>query len=229
TALIQIARPECDEVLIRLESPGGLVHSYGLAASQLARLKKHNIKLTVSVDKIAASGGYMMAVIGQTIISAPFAILGSIGVVANVPNLNRLLKKNDLDYYEFTAGEYKRTVTMLGEITEKGKQKFLSQLDETHTLFKEHIRDFRPQLSLSEVSSGEHWFGTRALELNLVDKIQTSDDYLLEMSEQFNIYHVYTKKKETLRDKLAHLFKTVLEVSVLNKKAVEQNLTIPLV
>ncbi|KAB8031926.1 protease SohB [Fluviispira multicolorata] len=201
TALLQAARP-IDEIIVRLESPGGMVHSYGLASSQLARIREHNIPLTICVDKVAASGGYMMACLADKIIAAPFAIIGSIGVVASLPNLNKLLRKNDIDYLEMTAGEYKRTVTPLGEITEKGKAKFQEQLEDTHELFKNHIKKYRASLDMSVVATGEYWYGTQALELNLVDEIKTSDDYLLEASQKYDIFHIFTPKKESFKDKL---------------------------
>ena len=201
TVLLQVAL-KTDEIVLRLESPGGYVHAYGLAASQLARLREKEIPLTICVDKVAASGGYMMASLANKIVAAPFSILGSIGVVANIPNFNRILQKNNVDYLEMTAGEYKRTVTMLGEVTEKGKAKFKDQLEETHGLFKDHIKKYRPLLNIDLVSTGEYWLGTKALELQLVDALQTSDDYLLQFHESCKIYQVYSPKKESLREKI---------------------------
>lgn len=199
SAIVQVAKPN-DEVLLCLESPGGVVHGYGLAASQLMRLKQHNIKLTVAVDKVAASGGYMMACVADKIVSAPFAIIGSIGVVAQIPNIHRLLKKHDVDVDVMTAGEYKRTVTMLGENTEKGKQKFQQELEETHQLFKQFVSQNRPHLDVEQVATGEHWFGQQALNLNLVDEIMTSDDLLLQaMKEKQLIVVKYVVKKSLLQ------------------------------
>jgi serine protease SohB len=208
TSILQVALVT-DEIVLRLESPGGYVHSYGLAASQLARIREKKIPLTICVDKVAASGGYMMACLADKIIAAPFAILGSIGVVANIPNFNRILQKNNVDYLEMTAGEFKRTVTMLGELTEKGKSKFQEQLEETHGLFKDHIRKFRPIVDLTLVATGEHWLGVKALDYKLVDELKTSDDYLLSASESSKIFQIYSPKKENLREKLmgaANLF-----------------------
>ena len=199
SAIIQTAKSD-DEVLLCLESPGGMVHGYGLAASQLARLKQHGIKLTVAVDKVAASGGYMMACVADKIVSAPFAIIGSIGVVAQVPNVHRLLKKHDVDVDVMTAGEYKRTVTILGENTEKGKQKFQQELDETHQLFKQFVAQYRPHLDVDRVATGEHWFGQQALRLNLVDEILTSDDVLLQAMKEKRVLGLrYTVKKPLLQ------------------------------
>lgn len=199
SAIIQTAKSN-DEVLLCLESPGGMVHGYGLAASQLARLKQHGIKLTVAVDKVAASGGYMMACVADKIVSAPFAIIGSIGVVAQVPNVHRLLKKHDVDVDVMTAGEYKRTVTILGENTEKGKQKFQQELDETHKLFKQFVAQHRPHLDVDRVATGEHWFGQQALRLNLVDEILTSDDVLLQAMKEKRVLGLrYTVKKPLLQ------------------------------
>ena len=198
SAIVQVAKPN-DEVLLCLESPGGVVHGYGLAASQLMRLKQHNIKLTIAVDKVAASGGYMMACVADKIVSAPFAIIGSIGVVAQIPNIHRLLKKHDVDVDVMTAGEYKRTVTMLGENTEKGKQKFQQELEETHQLFKQFVSQNRPHLDVEQVATGEHWFGQQALNLNLVDEIMTSDDLLLQAMKEKQLIGVkYVVKKSLL-------------------------------
>lgn len=201
TALLSIAKPN-DEVLLKLESPGGVVHGYGLAASQLQRLKAKNIPLTVAVDKVAASGGYMMACVADKIISAPFAVIGSIGVVAQVPNIHRLLKKHDIDVDVMTAGEYKRTVTLVGENTEKGKQKFQQELEETHDLFKQFVTQHRPQLDIEKIATGEHWFGQQALALNLVDEIATSDDLLVKAVEDKEIIELKYKEKKNLTQRI---------------------------
>lgn len=202
TAILTVARPD-DEVVVRLESSGGVVHGYGLAASQLERIKRKKIPLTVSVDKVAASGGYLMACVADQILAAPFAIVGSIGVVSQVPNFNRLLKKYDIDYEELTAGEYKRTLSVFAENTEKGRQKFVEQMEEVHTSFKEFLQEHRPQIVLVEVATGEYWYGKRALELQLVDELTSSDDYLFAANEESDIYEITYKPKETLREKLA--------------------------
>ena len=201
SAIINVAKAD-DEVLLRLESSGGIVHGYGLAASQLARLKQKGIKLTVAVDKVAASGGYMMACVADKIVSAPFAIIGSIGVVAQIPNIHRLLKKHDVDVDVMTAGEFKRTVTVLGENTEKGKQKFQAELEETHQLFKQFVAQNRPHLDVDKVATGEHWFGQQALELQLVDELATSDDIILEKMKYKPVISVKYKVKKPLLQKI---------------------------
>lgn len=201
SAIINVAKAD-DEVLLRLESPGGIVHGYGLAASQLARLKQKGIKLTVAVDKVAASGGYMMACVADKIVSAPFAIIGSIGVVAQIPNIHRLLKKHDVDVDVMTAGEFKRTVTVLGENTEKGKQKFQAELEETHQLFKQFVAQNRPHLDVDKVASGEHWFGQQARDLQLVDELATSDDVILEKMKDKSVISVKYKVKKPLLQKI---------------------------
>lgn len=193
---------EKDEVVVKVESGGGMVHSYGLASSQLARITQKKIPLTVCVDKVAASGGYMMACVANKIVAAPFAILGSIGVVASLPNFHKLLKKNDIDYEMFTAGEYKRTVTMFGENTEKGRAKFIEDLEDTHLLFKEFVSEHRPQVNIEAIATGEVWFGRRAKDVNLIDEIQTSDEYLLSQIDTADIFHVEYVFKKTLPEKL---------------------------
>ena len=203
SAIINVAKAD-DEVLLRLESPGGVVHGYGLAASQLARLKQKGIKLTVSVDKVATSGGYMMACVADKIVSAPFAIIGSIGVVAQIPNIHRLLKKHDVDVDVMTAGEFKRTVTVLGENTEKGKQKFQQELEETHQLFKQFVSQNRPCIDIDKIATGEHWFGQQAIDLKLVDEISTSDDLILEKMKEKHVVSVKYRLKKSLLKKLGH-------------------------
>ncbi|RUQ30717.1 MAG: protease SohB [Candidatus Competibacteraceae bacterium] len=204
TALLTIAQPE-DEVIVRLESAGGLVHAYGLAAAQLLRIRDRRVKLSVAVDKVAASGGYMMACVADRIIAAPFAVVGSIGVIAQLPNLNRLLKKHDIDYEQFMAGEFKRTVTILGENTDQGRRKFQEEIEEAHTLFKDFVKTHRPQVDLDQVATGEHWYGTRALECRLVDELRTSDDLLLDTSASADLYEIaYISKKPWLTRLLTH-------------------------
>ncbi|MEQ1451873.1 protease SohB [Acinetobacter seifertii] len=202
TLILATAKAGRDRVVVRLESPGGMVHGYGLAAAQLVRLRDAGFHLTICVDKVAASGGYMMACIAIEIISAPFAVVGSIGVVAQVPNFNRLLKQHNVDFELYTAGQYKRTVTMFGENTPEGKAKFEEELQQTHILFKHFVEKYRPQLNVDKVATGEHWYGQDALDLNLVDKLETSDEYLLALLPQHDVYVINTRKKATLGEKL---------------------------
>ncbi|WQG57496.1 protease SohB [Pseudomonas sp. RTB3] len=201
TALLSLATPE-DEVVLRLESGGGMVHSYGLASSQLARIRQAGVPLTICIDKVAASGGYMMACIGNKIISAPFAILGSIGVVAQLPNVNRLLKKHDIDFEVLTAGEYKRTLTVFGENTEKGREKFQEDLDITHQLFKNFVSRYRPQLSIDDVATGEVWLGVAALDKQLVDALQTSDEYLATKAKTAEVFHLHYAERKSLQERV---------------------------
>ena len=191
-----------DEVVIRLESPGGMVHGYGLAAAQLVRLKDAGLILTVCVDKVAASGGYMMACVADNIIAAPFAVVGSIGVVSQLPNFHKWLKKHDVDYEMFTAGDYKRTVTMFGENDDEDRAKYQSEIEQTHQLFKHFVTTYRPQLDLDKVATGEHWYGEDALKLKLVDTLQTSDSYILSRMASNQVYALYSQKKPTLAEKL---------------------------
>lgn len=198
TAVLTVATPQ-DQVVVRLESPGGVVHGYGLAASQLQRIRDKQIPLTVAVDKVAASGGYMMACVANKIVAAPFAILGSIGVVAQIPNLNRFLKNKDIDVELHTAGQYKRTLTLLGENTEEGRQKFREELNETHHLFKDFVKEMRPSLDIEQVATGEHWYGTQAQEKGLVDEVGTSDELLLGLMVNRDVISVrYTQRKKMM-------------------------------
>jgi len=214
TALLTLATPQ-DEVVLRLESGGGMVHSYGLAASQLARIRQAGVPLTVCVDKVAASGGYMMACIGEKILSAPFAVLGSIGVVAQLPNVHRLLKKHDVDMEVLTAGEYKRTLTVFGENTEKGREKFQEDLETTHQLFKNFVARYRPQLAIDEVATGEVWLGQSALGLQLVDELRTSDEYLAERARTAELFQLHYAQKKSLQERFGMAASVALDRFVL--------------
>jgi serine protease SohB len=200
-----------DEVLVKVESPGGLVHGYGLAASQLQRIRAAEIPLTIAVDKVAASGGYMMACVANRIIAAPFAVLGSIGVLAQLPNFHRLLKRNDIDFEVHTAGEYKRTLTIFGENTEKGREKFLEELEITHGLFKGFVSANRPGLDMDKVATGEVWYGQDALEKGLVDELQTSDAFVQAHLEDWDVFEVRYVHKKNWQEKLGFAAEGALE------------------
>lgn len=201
TAVLTVASKD-DEIVVLIESSGGTVPGYGLAASQLKRIRDKNIPLTVAVDKIAASGGYMMACVANRIIAAPFAIIGSIGVLAQLPNFNRFLKKHDIDFEEITAGEYKRTLTLFGKNTEADRQKFKEEIEEAHRLFKDFIKENRNEVDVEKIATGEYWYGKRALEMNLIDEIRTSDDYLSTAADKANIYEVRYIRKKPLVEKI---------------------------
>lgn len=210
TAITTLARPGTDQVVLALESPGGLVHSYGLAASQLTRLRERGIHLTAAVDRMAASGGYLMACVADRIVAAPFAVLGSIGVVAQLPNIHRLLQRHDVDVELHTAGEHKRTLTTLGENTHAGRRKFQQELEETHGLFKRFVQRHRPGLDLERVATGEHWYGEQAIELGLVDALQTSDDLLLALADEADLFEVTYRRKQPMSKRITLGIETLL-------------------
>jgi serine protease SohB len=201
SAILAVA-DEKDEVVVRIESPGGSVNGYGLAASQLQRIRDKGIQLTACVDKVAASGGYLMACVANNILAAPFAIIGSIGVVAQLPNIHRLLKKHNIDVEMLTAGEYKRTLTFLGQNTDKGRKKFQEDIELIHQSFRDYVSTNRHQIDIDKVATGEHWLARDAFELRLVDKLMTSDDYLIDNLENFNIFKVEFKTKPTIGEKV---------------------------
>jgi serine protease SohB len=193
---------EHDQVLLRLENPGGTVHEHGFAASQLARIKQRGLKLLIAVDKVAASGGYLMACVADHVLAAPFAIIGSVGVVAQLPNFHRLLEEHGIDFEQLTAGRYKRTLTLFGKNTDEGREKLRLELEEVHELFKAQIREHRPQVDVEQIATGEHWYGVRALELKLVDELRTSDDFLLEAAKDRDLYQIAFKRKRSLRERM---------------------------
>lgn len=210
TAILNVAHSG-DEVLIVLESAGGIVQNYGLAASQLQRIRAHNLLLTVAIDKCAASGGYLMACVANKILAAPFAVVGSIGVVAQLPNFHRLLQKNNIDYELHTAGEYKRTITLFGENTDEGRQKFQEDLEEVHQLFKEFIAIHRPAVDISKVSNGDHWHAAVAKKMDLVDELLTSDDYIMKNIKQRDVFELTYEEKQTFPEKIMKHVSMALE------------------
>ena len=201
SAILAVATPD-DQVIIRLENYGGVVHEHGLAASQLVRIRNKEIPLTIVVDKVAASGGYLMACVANKIVAAPFAILGSIGVIAQLPNFNRLMDSHGIDFEQITAGKHKRNVTMFGENTDEDRAKLKEELEDVHALFKGAVSEYRPDLDLDKVTTGEHWYGSRALELGLADEIGTSDELLAELSNDHDLYRVSYKIKQSLQKRL---------------------------
>ena len=201
-AVLIAARPGTDEAVIRIESPGGTVTGYGLAAAEILRLREHKIKVTASVDQVAASGGYMMACAADRIVAAPFAVVGSIGVVAPVPNLHRLLQKNEIDFEEITAGEFKRTVSVLGEITPAGREHFRGKLDSTHEAFKAHVHECRPNVDMAKVANGDYWLAREALGLGLVDELSTGDELLFRVRDSARLYEVSTEARKTMLQQL---------------------------
>lgn len=209
SALLGVAE-DGDRVLLRLENAGGAVHEHGLAASQLLRLKQRGLHLMVAVDKVAASGGYLMACVADRIMAAPFAIVGSIGVIAQLPNFHRLLEEKGVDFEQVTAGRYKRTLTLFGQNTEEGREKLKAELEDVHDLFKQQIGEHRPQVDLDRVATGEHWYGMQALDLELVDEIRTSDDFLLEAAKKSDLYLISYRRKRPLPERLLSGAETLL-------------------
>jgi serine protease SohB len=201
SAVLSVATDQ-DQVLLRLENSGGTVHEHGFAASQLVRIKRRGLRLSISVDKVAASGGYLMACVADHVMAAPFAIVGSIGVLAQLPNFHRLLEEKGVDFEQITAGRYKRTISMFGKNTDEGREKLRQEIEEVHELFKSQIREHRPKVDVERVATGEHWYGTRALELSLVDEIRTSDDFLLEAAKERDLYQLTFRRRRRLAERL---------------------------
>ena len=210
TAILCVANKE-DEVLVRLESGGGVVHGYGLAASQLQRIKEKGLKLTIAVDKVAASGGYMMACVADKLLASQFAYIGSIGVLAQLPNFNKLLKKNDIEFEQHTAGEFKRTLTVFGENNDEGRAKFKEEIEEIHVLFKDFVQSQRPDMDIDKVATGEYWPGIKAKSLGLIDDITTSDDYILSHYPAREIFSVKYAVKRNVAEKLGMSAANVVE------------------
>lgn len=212
SAVVAVAGPD-DEVVVRLENAGGTVQDHGLGASQLQRFRDRGIPLTVIVDKVAASGGYMMACIADKIVAAPFAVIGSIGVLAQLPNFHRFLEARGIDFEQISAGKYKRTLSLFGKNTEEDRQKMKEELEDVHGLFKELVGQNRPELDVEQIATGEYWYGSRAKEMNLVDEIGSSDDYLMRAAEDADILSVTYKGRQTLVQRLQSALGSVAAVT----------------
>jgi serine protease SohB len=213
SAILNVAKTQ-DEVVLKLESSGGAVNGYGLAAAQLARIREKGIKLTICIDKVAASGGYLMAVTANQILAAPFSVIGSVGVITFAPNINRLLKKLNIDVEEHAAGEYKKSISLFGEVTPKAREKLQETLEEIHHYFKQYIMQFRPNIDIDKIATGEYWLASKAIKLNLIDELKTSEAYLLEKSKTVNIFELSYETKKTLRDKIAKGFMSLQNFGV---------------
>lgn len=209
SAILSVAE-DGDRVLVRLENAGGAVHEHGLAASQLVRIKQHGVELIAAVDKVAASGGYLMACVADRIVAAPFAIVGSIGVLAQLPNFHRWLGQRGIDFEQVTSGRFKRTLTLFGENTDEGREKLKEELEDVHVLFKAQIAEHRPAVDLDAVATGEHWYGAKALELELVDELGTSDDFLMAAAEEADLYLVRHRRRRGFVEKLLSGAETML-------------------
>ena len=212
---ILVSDTKCKEVVLKVESGGGSAYAYGLCAAELKRLVDNKIKLTVCIDKVAASGGYLMSCVATKIVAAPWALVGSIGVIAQMPNINKLLKKNLVDFEMHTAGEFKRTLTVFGENTEEGRSKFKAELEDLHIIFKDFVKDNRPEIDTSVVATGEVWQGEKALAVGLIDEISTSDDYLVKLSKKFKLFQIDYIEKKNLSERFAFAAETFFNKTVL--------------
>ncbi len=210
SAILEVAGPD-DQVIVRLENHGGIIHEHGLATSQLVRIRDQGIPLLISVDKVAASGGYLMACVANRLIAAPFAILGSIGVIAQLPNFNRILDEHGIDFEMITAGKHKRNVTIFGKNTDEDRAKLKEELEDVHSLFKDVVGRYRQDLDLEKVATGEHWYGTRALELGLADELKTSDELLAELARDRDLYRVSYKIRQPLQKRILASVDALLE------------------
>jgi len=190
TGILRSANPG-DEALLVLQSGGGTVTGYGLAAAQLQRFRAKGMKLTVCVEQVAASGGYMMCCTADRIVASPFAVLGSIGVISEVPNAYERLKEEGIEFQTITAGKFKRTVTPTKKITKEDIKKSTEDIQEIFNLFKGFVKSQRPQLDIENVATGDTWFGEDALERGLCDELATADDVLLEFVDKgYDLYEV---------------------------------------
>lgn len=212
---ILLSDSDCKEVVLRVESGGGSAYAYGLCAAELKRLVDNDINLTVCIDKVAASGGYLMSCVASKIIAAPWAIVGSIGVIAQLPNFHRLLQKNSIDFEMHTAGAFKRTLTTLGENTEEGREKFKSDLEDLHIIFKNFVKEQRPQVDTDIVATGEVWQGEEAVKVGLVDSLETSDNYLVNLSKEAKLFEIQFVEKKNLSERLAFSMQLIIEKSVI--------------
>jgi serine protease SohB len=212
---ILLSESECKEVVVKVESGGGSAYAYGLCAAELKRLVDNDISLTVCIDKVAASGGYLMSCVATKIIAAPWAIVGSIGVIAQLPNFHRLLKKNLIDFEMHTAGEFKRTLTTLGENTEDGREKFKADLEDLHVIFKDFVKEQRPEVDTAIVATGEVWQGEEAVRVGLVDSLETSDNYLVNLSKDATLFEIEYIEKKNLSERFAFSMQLILEKSVI--------------
>ena len=157
----------------------------------------------------------MMAVVADRIVASRLAVIGSIGVVGQVPNVHRLLKRFDIDVLEMTAGTNKRPVSLIGPLTDQGIETFKKQLSDTHRLFRDHVHRFRPQLDIEAVSNGDIWHGVDALTHGLIDEIATSDEMIDRARHEgdLDVFSIRWRQAKNLRERLEE------SVSLITEKA----------
>lgn len=200
------------EVYIIINSGGGVVNGYGLLASEIERLHYSEIETYALIDQVAASGGYMAACVANHVVAAPFAYIGSIGVVSEMPNFNQILSDNGINIEQHTAGKSKRTVTPLGKITDEDRNEFKKKLERIHRSFINHVSHYRNINDADEnknsiIFSGDYWIAeeTVELELGLVDEISTSQEFLLDKMKEYNIIEITFQENKTKKSKLSLL------------------------
>lgn len=201
TAVLSVAR-EGDEALCRLQSPGGVVDGYGLVAAELMRFRAAGVRLTVAVDRVAASGGYLAACVADRILAAPFAYIGSIGVYLGLPNLHRLLQRYDVDFETVTAGDRKRSLTVFGENTDEARALAREQVDRVHSQFKGFIAANRPALDVERVADGDVWSAQEALELGMVDGIGTSAQCIQDLARSHRVLQLSWDRQRDLAERM---------------------------
>jgi ClpP class serine protease len=125
----------------------------------------------------------MIASQANQIIAAPFAVVGSIGVMLEGLNIHEALKSYGVKPLSLKAGDMKNPITTWGEISDKDLKLKLQDLDESHQDFIELCRSTRPELD-PKVCNGRVMSGEKALESGMTDRILTSEEYIFEkMSE----------------------------------------------
>ena len=192
---LQVAKPT-DVFLILVESSGGSVSNYGDLYSVMEMIKKRGHTLWVAIDRVAASGGYLISLPADKIFATPFALIGSIGVLSEVPNFGGLLDKYGVKMEEYTAGERKMNISMFRENGEEQKEHHRKKLGKIHELFKAQLVKYRGGLiekkgvDIGELMEGDFWMGENAFELGLVDELKSSVEILLDEKDHFNILKV---------------------------------------
>lgn len=185
-------------IVLRVDSPGGTV----AASEEIATYVKECEKpVVVSVGDVGASGAYMISSQADSIWANPGSSVGSIGVIAQIPNVSGLLDMVGVEFQTFTAGEYKDAGSAYRDLTKEEEALIQGEVEEAYDQFIDIVAEGRglERAKVEELAIGWTWSGVRAKELGLVDEVGTYRDALEDAAERGGIegdYEIVTYEDE---------------------------------
>ena len=176
-----IDRGDIKDVVLRLNTPGG-----GVASSQeiysriISEKNKSNINFIASMESVAASGGYYIAIAADEIFANPGSITGSIGVIMEYPIIDELLETVGIEYNTIKSSSFKDSGSPFRDMTSEEKKYFQELIDDLYNQFIKAVSDER-DISIDrvrEIANGKVYSGKQAHEIGLVDTLGSLNDVL---------------------------------------------------